>query len=339
MSEGSAISRGMFIDEVELITYAGRGGDGCVSFRREKFVPHGGPNGGDGGNGGSVYLIAEDQYNTLQHLAGHHHWKAKAGRPGEGKSCRGRSGEDLYIRVPPGTLVRDADTGLLLKDLAEVGSKVCVAQGGKGGRGNESFKNSINQAPRKYEPGEPGAVRRLRLELKLIADVGLVGKPNAGKSTLLSRLSAARPKIASYPFTTRYPVLGIVELTRYRRFVMADIPGLIEGAHEGAGLGDEFLRHIERTRLLVHIVDTCPADGDPVRDYQAIREELQRYSPTLAQKPEILVASKIDLTGGQESAKRLADETDKEVIEISGVTGAGLKELGEAIWRALQEQD
>lgn len=338
MSEGAAISRGMFIDEVEIVAQAGRGGDGCVAFRREKFVPHGGPSGGDGGDGGSVFIVADHQYNTLQHLAGHHHWKATPGGPGEGKSCHGKNGKDLHIRVPPGTLVRDDDTGLLLKDLSEVGASVCVAQGGKGGRGNESFKNSVNQAPRKFEPGTPGAMRRLKLELKLIADVGLVGKPNAGKSTLLSRMSAARPKIAAYPFTTRYPVLGIVELTRFRRFVMADIPGLIEGAHEGAGLGDEFLKHIERTHLLVHIIDVCPTAGDPVEDYRAIRAELKQYSPALAKKPEIIVANKMDLTDSEAAVERFRKKVRKKVLAVSGVTGTGLKELGEEIWRALHEQ-
>ena len=329
----------MFIDEVDIIVAAGAGGNGCMSFRREKHVPRGGPNGGDGGNGGNVYLVADPQYNTLQHLAGHHHWKADRGGHGTGKNCHGRNGPDVNIRVPPGTMIRDSEIDVLLKDLTEPDERVRVAAGGKGGRGNAAFKSPTNQAPRQAESGEDGQQRKLHLTLKLIADVGLVGKPNAGKSTLLSRLSAARPKIAAYPFTTLHPCLGIVELDGWRRMVMADIPGLIEGAHEGAGLGDEFLRHIERTRVLVHIVDLCPIAGDPAEDYHAIEAELQRYSPALAAKPKIVAANKMDLTGSDEAFKRFAGEIDAEPIAISGVTGHGLGELTERLWQILQEQD
>lgn len=325
----------MFVDEAEIIAIAGDGGDGCVAFRREKFVPRGGPSGGDGGRGGSVYLVADAAYNTLQHLAGKHHWRAERGGHGEGGNRHGRKGQALHVRVPPGTVIRDAVTQLTLKDLAAEGESVCVAAGGRGGRGNAFFKSPTNQAPRNAEPGEPGEQRTVHLELKLIADAGLVGKPNAGKSTLLSRLSAARPKIAAYPFTTLEPCLGIVELSRFRRFIMADIPGLIEGAHAGAGLGDEFLRHVERTRLLVHVVDILPLDGDPVADYRAIRAELAGYSDALAATPEIVVANKMDLTGAAEALDRLRQETGAEVHPVSAVTGEGLDPLTERIWQAL----
>ena len=241
--------------------------------------------------------------------------------------------------MPTGTVVRDIDRDVLLMDLAEPGREVCVAEGGKGGRGNAAFKSPTNQAPREAETGGPPQQRRLRLTLKLIADAGLVGKPNAGKSTLLSRLSAARPRVAPYPFTTRHPCLGIVELAGWRRFVMADIPGLIEGAHEGAGMGDEFLRHIERTRLLVHVVDICPTGGDPAADYRAIRRELEQHSPALAQKPELVAANKMDLTGSDQALARFRSEIRAEVVPVSGVTGRGLEELTERIWKALQEND
>ena len=336
MEQHGPVNKAMFVDEVEIFAIAGGGGNGCVAFRREKYVPHGGPAGGDGGNGGSVYLRADESLNTLQHLAGKHHWRAQRGGHGEGKNRHGRSGRDVTVRVPPGTIVYDAEMGIPLKDLAEAGEVVCVAAGGKGGRGNTHFKSPTHQAPRTCEPGEPGQQRRLRLELKLIADAGLVGKPNAGKSTLLSRLSKARPKIAAYPFTTLHPYLGIVEMPRFRRFVLADIPGLIEGAHEGAGLGDAFLRHIERTRVLVHMVDICPAQGDPAANYRAIRDELRQYSPSLADKPEVLAANKMDLTDAEERLQRLREELGQEVIGISAVTGRGLEKLTERIWQAVQ---
>jgi GTP-binding protein len=337
MERHESTGKAMFVDEVEIFAIAGGGGNGCVAFRREKYVPHGGPAGGDGGDGGSVYLKADESFNTLQHLAGKHHWRGGRGGHGEGKDRHGRNGKDMVVLVPPGTIVYDADLGILLRDLAEPGATVCVATGGKGGRGNAAFKSATNQAPRICEPGEPGQERRLRLELKLIADAGLVGKPNAGKSTLLSRLSKAHPKIAAYPFTTLHPYLGIVEMSQFRRFVLADIPGLIEGAHEGAGLGDAFLRHIERTRILVHMLDVCPMNGDPVEDYRVIRGELEQYSASLAEKREIIVANKMDLTGGEEALRRLAQRLGQPIVAISAVTGEGLEELTERIWQTLQE--
>jgi GTP-binding protein len=326
----------MFVDEVAIVAIGGDGGNGCVSFRREKFIPRGGPDGGDGGDGGGVFLCADEQYSTLQHLAGRHHWRARRGRGGSGGNRHGRNGADVHVPVPPGTVVHDADLGVVLKDLTRAGDKVCVAAGGKGGRGNAFFKSPTNQAPREAEPGRPGQQRRLHLELKLIADVGLLGRPNAGKSTLLSRLSAARPKIAAYPFTTRHPCLGVVELSGFRRFVMADIPGLIDGAHAGAGLGDEFLRHVERTRLLLHVLDICPVSGDAVEDYRTIRVELEEYSRSLADRPEIVVANKMDLSGSEDRLGRLRGELDCEVVAISAVTGQGLEALTERVWQRLQ---
>lgn len=331
--------RGLFVDEVDIVAIGGDGGNGCVSFRREKYIPRGGPDGGDGGNGGSVFLRADESFTTLQHLAGRHHWRAGRGGHGAGKNRHGRNGEDVVVRVPPGTIVYDARTGAMLKDLDQSGAQIRVAAGGEGGRGNTHFKSPTHQAPREWEPGESGQERRIHLELKLIADAGLVGKPNAGKSTLLSRLSSARPRVAPYPFTTLTPSLGIVEMPDFRRFVLADLPGLIEGAHDGAGLGTEFLRHIERTRLLVHLVDVQPPDGDPVADYHAIRTELAEYSALLAEKPELLVASKMDLTGSEESLRRFEDAVGQKVIPISAVTGRGLEPLCEAIWRKLEEID
>ncbi len=329
--------KAVFIDEVDIVVAAGDGGNGCVAFRREKFIPKGGPAGGDGGHGGSVYLVADESLNTLQHLAGRHHWSAQRGGHGEGKNKHGKNGEDCLVRVPPGTLIYDAEKDVLLKDLDQPDQKVCVARGGKGGRGNTRFKSPTHQAPREFEEGEPGEQRSLHLELKLIADAGLVGLPNAGKSTLVSRLSKARPKVAAYPFTTLRPSLGIVEMPDFRRFVIADIPGLIEGAHRGAGLGDEFLRHIERTRVLVHMVDIAPYDDrDPAEDYRVIRNELAEYSPALLEKPEIIVATKIDLTDTREKLDAFRDAMDKEVLAISAVTGQGLEYLSERIWLALQ---
>ena len=335
MRDSAPVSKAMFVDEVDLVVVAGDGGDGCVSFRREKHIPRGGPDGGDGGHGGSVYMVADESLNTLQHLAGRHHWRAERGRHGMGKNCHGRRGRGLHVRVPPGTLVFDTEHGVLLKDLTAPEQEACVARGGKGGRGNTRFKSPTHQAPREFERGEAGQHRSLHLELKLIADAGLVGKPNAGKSTLISRLSGARPKIADYPFTTLHPCLGIVELPGFRRFVLADIPGLIEGAHAGVGLGDEFLRHIERTRLLVHVLDLGPPGGDTVADYRSIRRELEQHSPSLAAKPELVAANKMDLTDARESFERLRGEIDAEIVPISAVTGEGLEQLTEAVWRAL----
>jgi GTP-binding protein len=330
----------MFIDRAEIYVKAGKGGQGCVSFRREKYVPKGGPDGGDGGQGGDVVLVADDSVATLLDLTGRHHWIAENGRPGSGQNRTGRSGNDLEIRLPPGTLVYDRDSGRLLKDLNEPGMRVIIAKGGRGGQGNAKFASSRRQTPRFAQPGGDAEERWLRFELKLIADVGLVGLPNAGKSTLLSRVSAARPKIADYPFTTIEPQLGIVEVSGYRRFVMADIPGLIEGAHLGHGLGDDFLRHIERTRVLVHLIDVHPMPGSPspVEAYRMIRNELQAYSPLLAAKPELIVANKIDLAPDLSAVEELRAELPGHAIwAISGVTGAGLGGLADRLWDMIQE--
>ncbi|MHC4456077.1 MAG: GTPase ObgE [Planctomycetota bacterium] len=328
----------MFIDEAQIWVKAGDGGDGCLSFRREKYIPKGGPDGGDGGKGGSVYFQAAENLNTLMDFTGKHHWRAENGQPGSGKNKHGAAGQNLIIPVPPGTLIYDADFNILLKDLNKVAMKVCICRGGRGGRGNKAFATSTNQAPRFTEPGKKGQERNIRLELKLIADVGLVGMPNAGKSTLISRCSAARPKIADYPFTTLEPVLGIVELSDFRRFVMADIPGLIEGSHSGAGLGVEFLKHIERTRIIVHILDIMPTDGsEPVDNYHAIRRELEQYSKALTEKTEIIVANKIDLNPDQKLVKNLKEKLKKMIHPISAVTGEGIKELSELLWQKVKE--
>jgi GTP-binding protein len=328
----------MFIDQAQIWIKAGDGGHGCVSFRRERFIPKGGPDGGDGGRGGNVYFEAAENLDTLIDFAGKHHWQAQKGRPGSGNNKHGADGEDLIINVPPGTLIYDMDLDLLLKDLNEVAMKVRVCRGGRGGKGNKAFATPTNQTPRNAEPGKKGQERNIRLELKLIADVGLVGMPNAGKSTLISRCSAARPKIADYPFTTIEPVLGIVELSDYRRFVMADIPGLIEGASEGAGLGHDFLKHIERTTILVHILDIMPTDSSaPVENYKAIRSELEQHSKALAQKQEIIVANKIDLDPDGKIVKELKEKLQQPVHPISAVTGSGTKELSELLWRNVKE--
>lgn len=334
----------MLVDQATIYVEGGRGGDGVVSFRREAYVPRGGPDGGDGGRGGSVYLRATAGVDTLLDMAGRHHWRAPSGQPGSGKSRHGRSGEDLTIPVPPGTLVYDAETGDLLDDLDTPGKTLLVARGGEGGRGNEHFKSATHQTPRYATHGAAGQNRILRLELKLIADLGLVGRPNAGKSTLLSRLSAARPRIADYPFTTLEPQLGIAELSDHRRLVLADIPGLIEGAHTGAGLGDAFLRHIERTRLLVHVLEPEPLDGtDPVSNYHAIRHELGAYSPTLLEKPEIIALNKIDLLGDEEDAAAavdlLTESLNRPVYPISAATGAGCGDLLERCYATLQRSE
>ena len=328
----------MFIDEAEIEVSGGDGGNGCMSMRREKYIPHGGPDGGDGGHGGSVILEAVAGVDTLLDMVGRHHWYAPSGKPGMGKKKDGKAGADLIIRVPPGTLVYDRDTGVLLTDLVPAGRRVLVAKGGRGGRGNTHFTTSVRQAPEFAEPGKPGQVRRLKLQLRLIADVGLIGLPNAGKSTLLSRLSAARPKVADYPFTTLSPQLGIAELDAQRRLVLADIPGLIAGAHHGAGLGQDFLRHIERTRVLVHLIDMVPLDGGtPAQAYQTIRAELAAYSPKLANKPEILVANKMDLTGAPEQLAELRLALPGHtILAISAATGTGLRPLLESIWQLVQ---
>jgi len=329
----------MLVDRAEIYIRAGKGGDGCVSFRREKFEPKGGPDGGDGGDGGAVYALASHDVETLLDFSGKHHWIAQDGQPGMGKKMFGKNGREITLRLPIGTLIYDRDTGVLIKDLAVPDEKVCIAEAGKGGRGNTRFARATHQTPREFEEGTPGQERWLRLELKLFADCGIVGLPNAGKSTLLSRLSAAKPKIADYPFTTLQPQLGIVQLSEHRRFVLADIPGLIEGAHEGAGLGDAFLRHIERTRVIMHVVDVASdlSTVSPEEAYATIRNELNKYSPELAAKPELVVANKIDLTGGKEAAKKLADAIGQDVLAVSAVSGAGLPGMVERLWSLIAD--
>ena len=327
----------MFLDELEIYVEAGSGGDGCVSFRREKFAPKGGPDGGDGGDGGSVILLAEEGTDSLGALSQKKHWRAESGRRGSGANRTGASAADLILRVPPGTIVSDAKHGFILKDLAKAGDQVTVAQGGKGGKGNTAFKSAINRAPHEATPGEKGESRRVRLELKLIADVGLVGKPNAGKSTLLSRLSRARPEIAPYPFTTKHPNLGRVQIDFDRSFIMADIPGLIEGAHEGVGLGHEFLRHIQRAGILVHLVEPMPTDGtDPLVNYRTIRDELAQFDSELGRREEIVVVTKADLPEAETVRQQLAADLGHDVQVISAVTGQGLNQLVGAIASRLQ---
>ncbi|MEZ6138810.1 MAG: GTPase ObgE [Pirellulaceae bacterium] len=318
----------MFVDRAEIEIEAGKGGNGCVSFRREKHVAHGGPNGGDGGNGGSVIVEAREGVNSLVEFAHRKHWRAERGAPGTGSDRHGRSGKDLIIHVPPGTVIIDADSGMIIKDMVDENVPVIVARGGRGGKGNPHFKSSTNQAPREATDGSPGELRRVILELKVIADVGLIGKPNAGKSTLLSRLSRARPEIADYPFTTKFPNLGRVTVDIDRSFVLADIPGLIEGASDGIGLGHDFLRHITRAGILVHMVEPLPSDGsDPLENYRVIRNELKHYSDELAKRPEIVVISKAEIPESQEVHARLSQEIGKDVLLISSVTGYGLNTL------------
>ncbi|MBM3752733.1 MAG: GTPase ObgE [Acidobacteria bacterium] len=321
----------MFIDEVKVMVKAGDGGNGCMAFRREKFVAKGGPSGGDGGRGGNVYLVASQHHNTLLHLRYNPEHKAERGRHGEGSNCTGREGESIEVEVPVGTVVYDWDTAKLLHDFTEPGQKWMAAKGGRGGKGNARYAKPWHQAPTEHEQGFPGEQRLFRLELKLLADVGLVGFPNAGKSTLISRISAASPKIADYPFTTLEPNLGVVQLPNERSFVVADIPGLIEGAHEGHGLGIQFLRHIERTRLLVHLVDVSDITGrDPKRDFEIIQNELASYSEELASKPMVVVASKIDAAQDDDrvnAVEAIANEHGLPFLRISSATGAGLDEL------------
>jgi GTP-binding protein len=333
----------MFVDEVDIHVTAGDGGRGCLSFRREKYVPRGGPDGGDGGHGGSVYVVATPTKNTLVDFRYHPEFKAPRGQHGQGSNRTGQSAEDLEIAVPIGTLVFEKDAGSgdvrLLADLAVEGQRVRVAQGGRGGRGNARFVSSTNRAPRRTEPGWPGEEKQLRLQLKLLADVGLVGFPNAGKSTLISRISAARPKIADYPFTTLTPNLGVVSLSDDRSFVVADVPGLIEGAHTGHGLGHQFLRHIERTKVLIHLVDVSGASGrDPVHDFDVIMQELRLYDEKVAAKPMLVAANKIDALDEPERLARLERHVralDLPFHPISGATGQGVDALLEAAWRAI----
>jgi GTP-binding protein len=325
----------MFIDEVRIYVKAGDGGNGCLAFRREKYVPRGGPSGGDGGRGGDVYLVANEHLNTLLHLRFNPEHKAERGRHGEGSNRTGHDGHSVDVEVPVGTIVWDETTEERRFDFTESGQRFLVARGGRGGKGNARFATATHQAPTEHEPGKPGEERHLRLELKLLADVGLVGFPNAGKSTLISRISAARPKIADYPFTTLEPQLGVVQLDDFRSFVVADIPGLIEGAHLGHGLGIQFLRHIERTRLLAHLVDVSEASGrDPVHDFETVMEELASFSPELASKPMIVVATKMDAAQDParvEALRALAAAKDLPFAEISSATGQGIEDLKSAM--------
>jgi GTP-binding protein len=336
----------MFVDEVDIHIEAGNGGRGCLAFRREIRVPRGGPSGGDGGHGGSIYVVASPHTNTLINFRFHPEFSADRGRHGEGSNRTGANGEDLELAVPIGTLVYEKTSDpehplQLLGDLSEEGQRVLVAKGGRGGLGNARFASSTNRAPRKVQPGEPGEIKDLRLELKLLADVGLVGFPNAGKSTLIARISAARPKIANYPFTTLAPNLGVVSLSDDRSFVVADVPGLIEGAHRGQGLGHQFLRHLERTKVLVHLVDVSGETGrDPVEDLETIRRELELFQPELAAKPQIVTANKIDAAGPDlepaiEALERRAKALNLRFFRISAASGAGIPELLEAMWRQL----
>lgn len=324
----------MFIDEATIRVKAGDGGNGCLAFRREMFVPRGGPSGGDGGKGGDVIMESSEQHNTLVHFRFNPEYKAQRGRHGEGSNKTGREGEDILLKVPVGTVVYDADSGEMVHDFSQPNDRIVIAAGGRGGRGNARFATSVHQAPREHEDGRPGVELRLRLELKLLADVGLIGYPNAGKSTLISRISAARPKIAAYPFTTLEPSLGVVavgDALQGRSFVVADIPGLIEGAHLGAGLGTQFLRHIERTRLLVHLVDVSDASGrpDPVKDFEVIMGELKNFGAGLENKPMIVAASKCDVANKNKLAKlkKYAKAHDLEFFAISAVTGEGIEKL------------
>ena len=333
-----------FVDEATIRVNAGSGGHGCLSFRREKYVERGGPDGGDGGHGGSVYLVADPSLNTLADFRVARKFKAEGGQGGSGRNKTGRSGTDLEVRVPQGTVVHDVDTGELICDLTKVDQRQMVAEGGRGGLGNTRFKSSVNRAPRKTTNGTQGEARHLKLELKVLADVGLLGMPNAGKSTLITAMSQAKPRIADYPFTTLHPNLGVVRVGSLQSFVMADIPGLIEGASEGAGLGIRFLKHLQRTRLLLHLVDIAPMDPDaePAKEVRAIAKELEKFSADLADKPRWLVINKIDLLSEDDLAvakEMLLEELDWSgpVFEVSAATGAGTEALGHAVMQALEE--
>lgn len=330
-----------FIDEATITVQSGDGGRGCVSFRRERFIPRGGPDGGDGGNGGDVLLRATSRKRTLYHFHYKHSFKAPNGAGGQGAQKTGKNGRSVVVELPPGTIVYDSETGALLKDLTTDGESFVAARGGRGGRGNKRFATATNRAPRYAQPGEPGESRRLRLELKLLADVGIVGLPNAGKSTLIGAISAARPKTGNYPFTTLTPNLGVVTSKWGAPFVVADIPGLIEGAHRGAGLGIHFLRHIERTRLLVHLIDASNIDPqEPLRGYHAINSELRSYKPTLGAKPQIVVLNKLDLSEAEQYASAFQQALPEiETLSISAMTGEGLSTLKSKIVSLLDTPD
>ncbi|MBE7445505.1 MAG: GTPase ObgE [Planctomycetia bacterium] len=331
----------MFVDEAVIFVKGGDGGNGCVSFRREKYIPHGGPDGGNGGKGGDVILRVCKKIDTLLDLTSRVKHIAGSGAHGKGTNKKGKDGKDLTIDLPRGTVIKDRESGLILKDMSTVEESIVIARGGRGGRGNKCFATSTNQVPRQAEPGKPGEERWLILELKLLADVGLIGMPNAGKSTLLSRISAAKPKISGYPFTTLQPQLGIVEIENHRRFVVADIPGLIEGAHRGIGLGDEFLRHIERTKLLVHLLDVSPfAHVAPLDAYRIVRNELRQYNPGLAEKTEIVIANKMDLLDTETGIKciqTLEKQICKPVCPVSTATGKNIGVLLNLIATTLHE--
>jgi len=331
-----------FIDYARIFVKAGKGGNGAISFRREKYVPKGGPDGGDGGNGGSVFIKATSRKNTLIDYRYKRHFIAENGRHGEGGKRHGRNGKNLILEVPVGTVVKDVQTGEILADLKKDGQTFCVARGGKGGRGNSHFATPTYQTPRIAENGDPGEERWIILELKLLADVGLIGYPNVGKSSIISRLSNAKPKIADYPFTTLVPNLGVVKVDFDKSFVIADIPGLIKGAHEGVGLGDVFLKHVERCYLIVHVIDLAPLDeSDPITNYVNIREELEKYHQFLAEKMEIVVGNKLDLVEDRRSLKRIEEffkENGKEIIFVSALTGENLDKLKYRIWQILESQ-
>ena len=330
----------MFIDRARIFVQSGKGGDGMSSFRREKFVPKGGPDGGDGGHGGNVVLVADRNVNTLVDFRFRRLFKAKPGGKGQGANCYGRNAEDLLITVPLGTIVKDEESGQIIADLSHDGQQAVVAKGGRGGRGNWHFRSSSNRTPTFAEWGEPGEERWLRLELKVLADIGLLGYPSVGKSSILRKVSAAQPEVAAYHFTTLNPILGVVDLSDHRSFVMADIPGLIEGASEGVGLGHDFLRHIERTKILVHVLDVSGMEGrDPIEDYEKINEELRKYSEKLSRKKQIIAANKIDMLGDSDNLERLKaymDERGQEVYPICAMTGEGLEVLLERLWDLLE---
>jgi GTP-binding protein len=330
-----------FIDEAIITVQSGNGGKGCVSFRREKFIPRGGPDGGDGGKGGDIVLSTTSRKRTLYHFTYQKHFKAENGTHGQGNQKTGKNGLNLTIELPPGTLVIDADTGHLIKDLVDTGETFVILKGGRGGQGNTKFKTSTHRTPRFAQPGEPGETKTLKLELKLLADVGIIGLPNAGKSTLIAAISSARPKIANYPFTTLTPSLGVVKTNRAEPFVVADIPGLIKGAHQGTGLGIKFLRHIERTRILIHLIDVSSIDpDDPLHQYHTINQELVMYDEKLVKKPQIVVLNKLDLPGVRKAAEIFQSAVkDKKVLLISALTGQGLEQLKSQIVRLLDSND